>query len=51
MKPGTTKHSTGVMNLSFNATPAVAGRQLFPRSNRTLYGILLVPTAGAGKTE
>jgi hypothetical protein len=35
----------------FNATPAVAGRQLFLRSNRTIYGILLVPPAGEGKTE
>jgi outer membrane protein assembly factor BamB len=35
----------------FNATPAIAGRQLFLRSNRTIYCIESVPTAGAGKTR
>lgn len=33
----------------FNATPAVTGRQLFLRSNRNLYCIESVQTAGAGK--
>ncbi len=33
----------------FNATPALAGRQLFLRSNRTLYCIDAMQTAGAGK--
>jgi outer membrane protein assembly factor BamB len=33
----------------FNATPAIAGRQLFLRSNRTLYCIESAQTAGAGK--
>ena len=35
----------------FNATPAIAGRQLFLRSNRNLYCIESVPTASAGKTQ
>ena len=35
----------------FNATPAIAGRQLFLRSNRNLYCIESVQTAGAGKTQ
>jgi hypothetical protein len=35
----------------FNGTPAIAGRQLFLRSNRTLYCILSVQTAGAGKQQ
>jgi hypothetical protein len=34
----------------FNATPALAGRQLFLRSNRTLYCIESMQTASAGKT-
>jgi hypothetical protein len=38
-------------NYDFNATPAIAGRQLFLRSNRTLYCIESVQTAGAGKTR
>lgn len=33
----------------FNATPAIVGRQLFLRSNRNLYCIEAVQTAGAGK--
>lgn len=33
----------------FNAMPALAGRQLFLRSNRNLYCIESVPTASAGK--
>ena len=33
----------------FNATPAVAGRQLFLRSNRSLYCIESMQTGGAGK--
>jgi hypothetical protein len=41
---------TGVES-DFNATPAFAGRQLFPRSNRTLCRIASVRTAGAGKTR
>ncbi len=35
----------------FNATPAIAGRQLFLRSNRALYCIEAVQTAGAEKTK
>ena len=35
----------------FNATPAIVGRQLFLRSNRMLYCIESVQTAGAGKTQ
>jgi len=35
----------------FNAAPALSGRQLFLRSNRTLYCIESVQTAGAGKTQ
>lgn len=35
----------------FNATPALVGRQLFLRSNRTLYCIESVQTAGAGNTQ
>lgn len=35
----------------FNATPAIAGRQLFLRSNRNLYCIESVQTVGAGKTQ
>jgi outer membrane protein assembly factor BamB len=35
----------------FNATPAIAGRQLFLRSNRILYCIEAVQTADAGKTQ
>jgi outer membrane protein assembly factor BamB len=35
----------------FNATPAVVGRQLFLRSNRTFYCIQSVQTVGAGKTQ
>ncbi len=35
----------------FNGTPAIAGRQLFLRSNRTLYCIESVPTAGAEKQK
>jgi hypothetical protein len=34
-----------------NATPALAGRQLFLRSNRNLYCIESVQTAGAGKSQ
>ena len=35
----------------FNAAPALSDRQLFLRSNRTLYCIKSVQTAGAGKTQ
>jgi outer membrane protein assembly factor BamB len=35
----------------FNATPALADRQLFLRSNRTLYCIEAMQTAGAGKVR
>ena len=35
----------------FNAAPALSGRQLFLRSNRTLYCIESVQTVGAGKTQ
>ena len=35
----------------FNATPAVVDRQLFLRSNRTLYCIEAVPTANADKSQ
>jgi outer membrane protein assembly factor BamB len=35
----------------FNATPAVAGRQLFLRSNRYLYCIESMQTAGAGNNQ
>lgn len=35
----------------FNAAPALSGRQLFLRSNRTLYCIESVHTAGAGKIQ
>ncbi len=35
----------------FNATPAIAGRQLFLRSNRNLYCIEAMQSAGAGKTQ
>ena len=35
----------------FNATPALAGRQLFLRSNRNLYCIDAMQTAGAGKSQ
>ena len=34
----------------FNGTPAIVGRQLFLRSNRNLYCIESVQTAGAGNT-
>jgi hypothetical protein len=36
---------------NFNASPAIAGRQLFLRSNRTLYCIESVQTAGAGNQQ
>ena len=35
----------------FNGTPAIAGRQLFLRSNRNLYCIEAVQTAGAAKAQ
>jgi len=35
----------------FNATPAIAGRQLFLRSNRNLYCIEAMQSAGAGKSQ
>jgi hypothetical protein len=35
----------------FNATPALAGRQLFLRSNRFLYCIESMQTAGAGNKQ
>lgn len=35
----------------FNGTPAVVGRQLFLRSNRFLYCIESMQSAGAGKTQ
>ena len=35
----------------FNATPALAGRQLFLRSNRNLYCLDSMQTAGAGKSQ
>ena len=35
----------------FNATPALSGRQLFLRSNRNLYCIESVQTAGVGTTR
>jgi outer membrane protein assembly factor BamB len=35
----------------FNATPAVVGRQFFLRSNRALYCVEAMQTAGAGKTQ
>ena len=35
----------------FNATPAIVGRQLFLRSNRTLYCIEAVQAAGAGNKQ
>ena len=35
----------------FNATPAVGGRQIFLRSNRTLYGIESASSAGSGKAQ
>jgi hypothetical protein len=36
-------------NFAFSATPALADRRLFLRSNRTLYCIDAMQTAGAGK--
>ncbi len=42
----------GAANLKWKSTtPPVAGRQLFLRSNRNLYCIQSVQTAGAGKTR
>jgi len=35
----------------FNGTPAIVGRQLFLRSNRSLYCIMSVQTASAGNTQ
>jgi hypothetical protein len=35
----------------FNATPALAGRQLFLRSNRALYCLESTPATGTSKTK
>jgi len=38
-------------DFNFNVTPALAGRQLFLRSNRTFYCIEAMQTAGVGKSK